>query len=87
MSTNYEFSQNDLSIGNLASKNMKKLQLNNHSQEDNVSMASTPSLQNVFGQQPAMMSRAQSGSTYNTLAPIKFPNMLPIDDGNEEFGV
>ncbi|KAL6938986.1 hypothetical protein ACO0OL_000609 [Hanseniaspora opuntiae] len=83
MSTNYEFSQNDLSIGNLASKNMKKLQLNNHSQEDNVSMASTPSLQNVFGQQPAMMSRAQSGSTYNTLAPIKFPNMLPIDDGNE----
>ena len=83
MNNDYEIDQSDLSLGNLASKNMKKLHLNNPSQEDNVSMASTPSLQNVFGQQPSMMTRAQSGSTYNTLAPIKFPNMLPIDDGNE----
>lgn len=83
MNTDYEIDQQDLSIGNLASKNMKKLHLNSNSQEDSISMASTPSLQNVFGQHPSMMTRAQSGSTYNTLAPIKFPNMLPIDDGNE----
>ncbi|XBW38234.1 hypothetical protein QEN19_003823 [Hanseniaspora menglaensis] len=72
-----EFSQNDLSLANLASKNMKKLQ--------SLSLEDTPgSSASLISNNPTnSMLRTNSGSTYNTLAPIKFPNLLPIDDGNE----
>ena len=73
----FEFSQSDLSLANLASKNMKKLQ--SFTIDDTNSHSASP-----LPQHPSnLMTRTNSGSTYNTLAPIKFPNMLPIDDGNE----
>lgn len=73
----FEFSQSDLSLANLASKNMKKLQSMSLDDSHHGSASS------LSQQPPATMTRTNSGSTYNTLAPIKFPNMLPIDDGNE----